>query len=197
MFKLSCKIPKTVYLACSAGSDSMFALNFLKQGRRNVKLIYYHHGTEFGDECYNFLSKLKKSDTPLITGYLEEEKPRELSQEEFWRIKRYEFFNNFYPVITVHHLDDLIESVVMGVIRGRIRTIASQRNNLLRPFLNITKQQILDYCNRYSIEYLDDPSNLDTKYDRNKIRHEIIPKMLEVNPGLYKSIRKLTNDHFY
>jgi tRNA U34 2-thiouridine synthase MnmA/TrmU len=51
-------IPEKVYLACSGGVDSMVVYHFLKAGGRDVTPLYFNHGTEFGEECENFLKSL-------------------------------------------------------------------------------------------------------------------------------------------
>lgn len=189
--KIISPLPNAVYLACSGGSDSMFALHFLSRVRtRKIIPLYFNHNTDFGNQCESFL---KERLTNVIIGSIRNEQPKGTSLEEFWRQERYSFFDQYteYPIITCHHLDDQLETMVMGFCHGRIRKIPYRRDNYLRPFLNVSKEEILEYCSKHSIEYLDDPSNYDTKYCRNRVRHNIIPELLKINPGLYKALNKL------
>lgn len=82
-------------------------------------------------------------------------------------------------IITAHHHDDLVETVLMNVIRGTGRhglTPFSDKT-ILRPLLNIRRKEIEQYASEHNIDWVDDPSNKDTKYLRNRIRHELIPKL--------------------
>ena len=186
-------IPKRLYLACSGGIDSMFALHFLRAGGRNVTPLYFNHGTEFGENCENFLKSL---DIKAIYGKIEKRWEKGRSLEDFWRECRYNFLDRFTdaPVVTVHHLDDQIETLLQGVCHGRLdRIIPYKRGNYIRPFIYVSKQEIKDYAHRHSLTYLNDPSNEDVRFTRNRIRNKIIPELLRVNPGFYKSIKKLIN----
>jgi tRNA(Ile)-lysidine synthetase-like protein len=186
-------IPEKVYLACSGGIDSMFALHFLMAGGRDVTPLYFNHGTEFGQSCENFLKSL---DIGAIYGKIEKTPEKGRSLEDFWRECRYEFLDQFTdaPVVTAHHLDDQIETLLQGLCHGRLdRVIPHRRGNYIRPFIYVSKQEIKDYAHRHSLTYLNDPSNEDVRFTRNRIRNKIIPELLEVNPGFYKSIKKLIN----
>lgn len=185
-------IPTNVYLACSGGVDSMVCLHFLRRSGRDVTCVYFHHGTEHADIALSFLEGLVGPE--LIVGHLDRVVPKGRSKEDFWREERYRFFDRFVDkkVITCHHLDDQIETFLQGVAHGRLnRTIAACRGNYLRPFLRVPKQVISDYAHRHAIAYVDDPSNQDNRYTRNRIRNNIIPQLLAVNPGLYKSMSNL------
>lgn len=192
--KIVGKIPNKLYLACSGGVDSMFAYHFLRQGRRNVTPLYFNHGTEFGDICEKFIKNL---DIGAICGKITKQREKGRSQEDFWRECRYEFLDKFddMPVITVHHLDDQIETFIQGIAHGNLnRKIPYKRGNYLRPFLKVKKREIIEYSTRHNLKYMDDPSNLLNKYTRNRIRNTIIPQLLDVNPGLYKSLSKIINN---
>ena len=186
-------IPKRLYLACSGGIDSMFALHFLRAGGRDVTPLYFNHGTEFGQSCENFLKSL---DIGAIYGKIEKTTEKGRSLEDFWRECRYNFLDQFTdaPVVTAHHLDDQIETLLQGVCHGRLdRIIPYERGNYIRPFIYVSKKEIQDYAHHHSLTYLNDPSNEDVRFTRNRIRNKIIPELLEVNPGFYKSIKKLIN----
>ena len=171
----------------------MFALHFLRAGGREVTPLYFNHGTEFGQSCENFLKSL---DIGATYGKIEKTPEKGRSLEDFWRECRYNFLGQFTdaPVVTAHHLDDQIETLLQGVCHGRLdRIIPYKRGNYIRPFIYVSKQEIKDYAHRYSLTYLNDPSNEDVRFTRNRIRNKIIPELLEVNPGLYKSIKKIVN----
>ena len=129
--------------------------------------------------------------------------PNGVSKEDFWRSKRYNFLdleskefvgsvlqNPPTPVITCHHLDDAVETWLFTSMHGEGRLIPSKRDNYIRPFLLTRKAVFEDWCDRKSVPYVTDPSNTDTSFMRNYIRHELMPHALRVNPGIHKVIRK-------
>lgn len=83
-------------------------------------------------------------------------------------------------IITAHHSDDEIETAIINVLRGTGRRgLAPMRanKNLLRPLLNYSKPQILNYAQQNKLKWREDPSNTDTKYLRNLVRQQIMPKL--------------------
>ena len=93
-------------------------------------------------------------------------------------------------VVTGHHLDDAVEWWVFTSINGNGRLIPYANNNIIRPFL-LTKKSIIDrWVARNSVRHVSDPSNLDVKYARNRIRSNLIPEILKINPGIHKVVRK-------
>ena len=184
-------IPKKLYLAISGGVDSMVALHFLLNGRKDVKCLYFNHGTKFGDECESFL---KDSVDNLICKRLDREMDKGRSLEDFWREARYEFFDEYSdrPVVTCHHLNDQIETFIQGIAHGRTdRLIPYERGNYIRPFLNVPKLEIVEYAARHGVKCMLDPSNENLSFTRNRVRHKIIPELLSINSGLYKSMKKI------
>lgn len=190
--QLACSIPDELYLACSGGVDSMVAFHFLSRAGRDVKCLYFNHGTEHGDIAQSFLEGFLGPQ--LIVGHIDGVVPKGRSREDFWRERRYNFLDSFQDrkVITCHHLDDQIETLIQGFVHGVIgKTICYSRGNYLRPFLKVAKSTFMDYSRRHNIQFVQDPSNNDVRHTRNRIRHNIIPELLKVNPGLYKSLAKL------
>ena len=96
--KLLGNIPKKVYLACSGGKDSMMMLHFLLQGRRDVHVLYYNHGTKHGKEAEHFIHEFcKKNNLHLDIGtYFGKDQT-----EAAWRNARY----NFLSLPAARHAD--------------------------------------------------------------------------------------------
>jgi tRNA(Ile)-lysidine synthase len=92
--------------------------------------------------------------------------------------------------VTCHHLDDVAETWLFTSLNGTPKLIPSRRDNYLRPFLQTRKAVFEDWCDRKEVPYHCDESNNDTRFNRNYIRHELMPKALRVNPGLHKVLRK-------
>lgn len=193
MINLSFSLPKDIAIAVSGGADSMAALDFLRY-RKNLTVLHFNHGTENSDEAESLVTSYCKShDLALIVGKIQAEKPKGQSSEDFWRQERYRFFEeerSDLPVITCHHLDDVAETWLFTSLHGSARLIPARRGPYIRPFLGTRKQVFEDWCDRKGVPTFYDKSNSDTKYMRNFIRHEMMPKALRVNPGLHKVLRK-------
>lgn len=183
------KIPSSCYLACSGGIDSMVMLNFLLAGRRDVTVLYFNHNTEHGKEAEHFLHEFcrERNLTLHIGTYYGAEKT-----EEAWRNARYKFFSFFKnkPILQCHHINDNIETYIMSDIKGTAKFIPYQRDNIIRPLLLVTKDEIKYYAEKNKVVWIEDPSNSTSNYDRNKIRNEVIPVLKQINPGLEKTFFK-------
>lgn len=181
----------------------MAALDFFRRAH-DVVVLHYNHGTPHADEAQALVEDYcKQHDLRLWTGTLREDPPRGASLENFWREKRYEFFDRFRnsrafflpeqtraPIITCHHLDDAVETWIFSALHGNPKLIPIRRDHYIRPLLLTRKQVLEDWCDRKRVPYVVDPSNADTRFMRNYIRSELMPKALQVNPGLHKVVRK-------
>ena len=192
MLKLLVPLPKQLTVALSGGVDSVAVADFLSR-KHEVSCAFYHHGTENSERAFHFVAKFcDDRKLPLFVGYLTGEKPKECSEEEFWRNKRYEFLESLNTtVVTAHNLDDCVETYLYGSLHGQPKVIPHQRNNIVRPFLTTPKSEFTSWCKRKGITWCEDLSNYDIKYMRNYIRHEIVPRALKVNPGLSTVVRKI------
>lgn len=194
MIHLATKIPKKVYIGVSGGPDSMAALDFIfHKGRRNVVVLNFHHGTEFGRISQSFVKEYCESkNIPFYTDEIKRCRLSKESPEEYWRNERYEFFSKFLdaPIVLAHNLDDAIETWIFSAVNGDPKLIPIKSGNVIRPFLLASKNKLTKWCDKHHIPYLIDPANNSLKYPRVRIRKNIIPEILEVNPGIDKVIRK-------
>lgn len=191
MIKLLFPLPKKLTIALSGGVDSVAITDFLSR-KHNVFCAFFHHGTENSERAFTFVNNFcKERNLSLTIGYLKNEKNKKQSQEEFWRDERYKFLEQFETVITGHHLDDVVETYIWSSMHGTSKLIPTVRNNVLRPFLTTRKSEFVNWCERKSINWCEDLSNNDTKYTRNLIRHELLPVVLKVNPGIHSTVKKL------
>lgn len=181
-------------IAVSGGPDSMAALDFLSKGKKNISAAYFNHGTEHGKEAEEFVyDYCKLKGISLKIGRADRDRTKSESPEEYWRNIRYGFFSQFSSdIITCHHLDDQVEQWIMTSLTGNPALIPgyNRERKIVRPFLMTKKFDFLDWCNRFDVPYLKDPSNSDNKYMRSFVRSNLIPKALVVNPGLHKVIYK-------
>ena len=193
MIRVSMKLPDHIAIAVSGGPDSMAALDFLSR-KKNVLALHFNHKTPHADAAEHIVSDYcAVRNIPLAVGKLETDMPAGMSREDFWRKQRYKFFDwasGASPVITCHHLDDVMETWLFTSLHGDPRLIPSQRGKYLRPFLGTRKAVFEDWCDRKDVPYVIDPSNADISFMRNYIRHELMPKALRINPGFAKVLRK-------
>jgi tRNA(Ile)-lysidine synthase len=111
---------------------------------------------------------------------------------------RYKWFEdimkeNGYNLLAVaHNLNDNIETLLINLTRGTgIAGLTGMKpftNNIIRPLLFATRNDITNYCNNHKIIFREDRSNADTKYTRNKIRHKVIPFLKEINPAIESTL---------
>jgi len=171
----------------------MAALDFLRQGRKNILALHFNHGTRGSDEAQELVTNYcKKHDIELMADSILFDPPSGESMENYWRKCRYKFFNKAtgLPTITCHHLDDAVENWIFTSLHGNPMMIPIKRDRFIRPFLATHKSSFLDWCDRKDVPYVNDPSNWDISFMRNYIRHELISKVLFVNPGIHKVIKK-------
>ena len=120
---------------------------------------------------------------------------------------RYEWFGqlraeqNYELVATAHNMDDVIETFFINLVRGTgirgLSGIKARSGSLIRPLLFATREHIASYASEKGIRYREDSSNISTRYIRNRIRHNILPQLEEINPGfkqgIISTIEKLRN----
>jgi len=134
---------------------------------------------------------------PLIEAAAE----RPLRSEADARSARYAFLkraaarNDARWVLTAHHADDQIETIVFRLMRGTgpdgLRGIPGRRGRLLRPMLGIHRWQILAYARAQGLRYREDPTNASRQFARNRIRHDVLPAMRREVPDIDASILRL------
>lgn len=200
--------PEQILVAYSGGLDSSFLLFLCSQLNVKVIAIHVNHqlhpfSNEWEKHCQNQAELLRVNfkNIRLIPPY-------KLRNLEHWaRIQRYSFFNyimsKYYNslLFTAHHQDDQAETFLLNAIRGSgisgLSGISKEhkikRGYLIRPFLDIPKLVIKHYCVQYKLTWIEDPSNKDTRFKRNAIRYEILPKLQGyfsgISQGLAKSAR--------
>lgn len=144
---------------------------------------------------YNKEVFVKRSDTE---GYAAANK---LSIQEAARELRYEWFSSFEMdyVLTAHHADDNLETVLMNLFRGTgiagLRGILPKNDRIIRPLLFATREEILAYAKENKLDWVEDSSNESSKYKRNYLRNEILPLIEKKFPGAKNNLTVNIN-HF-
>ena len=171
----------------------MAALDFLRR-KHDVTVLHYNHGTAHADLAEQFVvDYCKKNALTYHVGRVNETIPPGRSREEWWREKRYQFFDGLStdcPTVTCHHLDDCVETWIWSSMHGTGKIIPYRRKNVIRPFRLTRKSAFRWWCVSHNVPWIEDDSNADTCYARNYIRHEMMPHVLRVNPGIHKNISK-------
>lgn len=191
MIKLLDKVPDTVIVACSGGPDSMALLSFLNNSNRSMTVLHFDHGTCHSKDARELVERYCKiNDIPLIIKNIPDPPQNVSSLEAWWRDQRYAVMNSFSEtIVTGHNLDDVAEWWIFTSLRGNSCLMPYQTKNVTKPLLLNSKQALVTWCSRYDIPYVTDPTNLDGKFARSKIRYNIMPKVLEVNPGFLTTMK--------
>lgn len=199
-------------IAVSGGVDSVVLLHLLHNlsNRFNLKLgvAHYNHqirGAE-ADKDEKFVRNIAttfglpfyRESMPLLDSQSRE------SWEAYARRQRYAFLEKirqdekFDWIATAHHADDQTETILLRVIQGSgvegLQGIREQVGAIIRPLLTFSKEQILLYSKEKDIKFKEDVTNRFLNHPRNYLRHQVIPLLQKLNPGLNKSIRRLTQN---
>ena len=207
-----------VLCAVSGGADSVCLLHVLSQ-REDITLVaahYNHHlrGAE-SDRDEIFVRELcKEWHIPCEIGHGDvaaEAKARKQGIEETARQMRYEFLYATAQKIgadriaTAHNADDDLETLLLNLTRGTglqgLTGIPPRQGILIRPLLTTTRKEIMKYLRIYHLPHVEDSSNADETYTRNRMRRQVLPLLEEFNPALRENsidtIRYLRADNDY
>jgi tRNA(Ile)-lysidine synthase len=191
MIRLLGELPERPVVALSGGVDSMAVADFISRSR-SVQCAFFHHETDTSRRALEFLTPYCQSrGWTLMIGYINADRSPTESPEEFWRNQRYNWLNTLGEgVITAHHLDDCVETYLWSMLHGTAKTIPYRRNKVIRPFLLTPKIELVSWAHRNNIPWVEDDSNKNLQYTRNYVRHELVPRALDVNPGLHKVVAR-------
>lgn len=202
----------SVLVALSGGADSVALLHVLNSLREewNITLFaaHFHHGIrgEEADRDEHFCKGLcerygipffcEKVDVPSIARGSGE------SVELCGRRLRYRFLDKTArdiggaKIATAHHSDDNAETVLWNLTRGTglagLAGIPIKRDNIIRPLLHCTRAEIEAYCVENHLDHVTDSTNLSDDYTRNKLRHQVMPVLRELNPSVGESIGRMS-----
>lgn len=204
----------SVLIAVSGGIDSVVLLNLFQRlhgeipAYAELKLGIAHcnfklRGTE-SDQEEDFVRQLANHHKiPFYVRHFDTAffaKEEKVSIQMAARKLRYDWFecirkeNKYRYIAVAHHHNDVIETVLINLIKGSgiagLHGISSKNNVVLRPLLFASRDDIQAYALEKKLEYKEDSSNASTKYIRNKLRHDVIPILKELNPGLEKTFKE-------
>ncbi len=194
-------------LAVSGGADSMVLMYLFNELRDleyefQVAHINYKLRGEDSDLDQKVVQNFCKKNHIKFHLYEVSEKDQKPENSiQLWaRELRYRFFKqiqekeNLKFLVTAHHLNDQLETFIINLSKAAgingLSGIPANDNHILRPFLNFSKEEIYKFAEENHIEYREDISNTKNDYLRNKIRHEIVPKLLETNEHFLENFKK-------
>lgn len=201
-------------LAVSGGLDSVVMLHLFKEAGFSIGVAHCNfqlRGEESdGDE--EFVKQLcQQLNVPVFVKRFDTQAfawENNLSIQMAARELRYSWFdhlleeNHYDFLATGHHFDDTMETILLNWIKGSsvegLTGIPVKNKKIIRPILFATRAQVEKHAAENGIQWREDQSNLTDDYQRNFIRHQIIPKLKELNPSLettlHTGIEKLQND---
>jgi tRNA(Ile)-lysidine synthase len=199
----------TFLLACSGGIDSMVLTHIFQKLQLRVAVTHCN---------FNLRGKDSKKDEAFVETYAQTHnipffaksfdtqtyaQDLGISIQMAARELRYSFFNElmnqngFDFLVTAHHLDDSLETLLINLGRGTgifgLGGIPLDDNKVLRPLSSIEKYELQRYAQDYDLKWREDSSNAKDDYQRNYIRHHVSPSLKEANPHFSSGFRKSLN----
>tara|TARA_B100000965_G_scaffold402618_1_gene428948 strand:- start:5447 stop:6760 length:1314 start_codon:yes stop_codon:yes gene_type:complete len=195
-----------ILLAISGGIDSVCLAHLLIDLKFQVEFAHcnFNLRNEESTKDSEFVEKLAKQlNVPFHGSSFDTEqhaKKNKLSLQMAARELRYSWFDKLRLnikadyIAVAHNLDDKVETFFLNIIRGTgIRGMISMKNKngvIVRPLLFAKRSEIKKYVLKNNFQYREDSSNSSVKYKRNKIRHELIPVLKEINPAILETVDK-------
>lgn len=195
---------KTYLLAVSGGVDSMVLADLFMVSGFNFQIahINYHLRNEDSNLDQKVVSDFCERYKIPFHLYEVSEKDRkpENSIQNWARELRYQFFRkiqkeqNLEYIVTAHHLNDQLETFIINLskasgIKG-LSGIPANENQIIRPLLNFSKDEIYEFAEENQIAFREDVSNQKSDYLRNKIRHNVVPELVNINENFLQNFSK-------
>jgi tRNA(Ile)-lysidine synthase len=200
-----CQPESKILVAVSSGIDSVVLCEVLHKLKYTFAIAHCNFGlrAEDAEADQLFARKLARQyEVPFFTenfntrAFAEQEK---LSIQMAARTLRYDWFEqvrqqeDYDFIATAHHSNDTTETILLHLTKGTgiagLHGIPPKNGNIIRPMLSVTKDDIYDFVTERKLIWREDSSNETTKYQRNKIRHEVIPVLKEINPNLEETMQ--------
>jgi tRNA(Ile)-lysidine synthase len=186
--------PTSTYLvACSYGPDSMALLHLIMKETKNIVVCHVNYHKRNISDLEEESLRLFCSENNLLFEKLDAPKNTKENFQSWARELRYDFFSEMFAkhkaeaLFVAHQQDDLIETYLIQKQRNSrvnyygIEPVIHMKNiTIVRPLLSFSKQDLLDYCHENHVPFSIDVSNFELKYLRNKIRHQVVNKMTEI-----------------
>ena len=201
---------QTIIVAYSGGVDSqvlLAALSKLKQQKKlsnTIKVCHVNHGLSANAKNWQDFAtqQCRQFSLPLTIHQLALKKLPQQSLEATARDARYLCLVESSPepafIVTGHHLNDQAETFLLALKRGAglkgLSAMSAQtqlaQHTLLRPLLNISREDIVDYAEQHALSWIEDESNQDQVFDRNFLRHTVIPELTARWPSFNNTLSR-------
>lgn len=199
-----------VVIGVSGGPDSMALLYIMNEFKEKMglKLICAHINHNVRKESDKEKEDLEKycKKNNIIFEYIKIKKWGDDNFHNEARSIRYNFFEELIEnydakyLMTAHHGDDLIETILMRIVRGSTlkgysgfnRIVEKENYTIVRPLMTLTKDEIIEFNQNNNIEYAIDSSNLEDHYTRNRYRHTILPFLKKEEVNVHKKFMKFS-----
>ena len=204
----SCRV---LYVGYSGGCDSHALLHLLNTIRQeqSFKLVAIHvnHGLHpESDKWQLHCEKVCQSlDVELHAERVSLDTTSGESIEALARHARYDVYKKLAKdkqdaIVLAHHANDQVETILLQMIRGAgVAGLSGMpfvtdlgQAKLLRPLLGFTRQEVVAYAKSHQLNWIDDPSNMDLKFDRNYLRHQTLPDLYARWPGLTTTLQRVS-----
>lgn len=198
-----------VIVAVSGGADSLCLLHLLNRlcgpgkhypgvSLRAAHLDHMLRGAESARDAQAVAELLTAWEIPLTLGVADVPalaRAEKRSLEDAARVARYRFLRDVaggQRIAVAHHANDQVETLLLHWVRGSglagLVGMPPRQQDIIRPLLEITRAETVAYCQEHDIIPLEDHSNSDPRFLRNRIRHEVIPLLQELNPSLQRTL---------
>ena len=208
-----CDTSKSLVVGVSGGPDSLALLHCLREAGLKIIVAHLDHQLRpsSAEEAQAIKGLAKAWGLRCVVGqsdvraYAAE---NHMGLEEAARFLRYRFLlelaarRRAQAVVVAHTADDQVETILMHFLRGAgLKGLGGMRPvsrlaqiqpdiPIFRPMLEVSRQEVLEYCQAHNLAYIEDASNADTTLFRNRLRHELIPLLEGYNPAIKKIIRR-------
>nr|BBH94133.1 tRNA(Ile)-lysidine synthase [Thermogemmatispora argillosa] len=200
-----------IVVAVSGGADSLCLLHLLRslcgEGKPfpTVRLLAAHLNHRLRGEASErdalAVARLVSAwGLPLTIGSIDVPalaRREKRSLEEAARLARYAFLREVAQgrlIAVAHQADDQVETILLHLLRGSglagLVGMAPRQQDIIRPLLGVTRAEILTYCQQHGLQPLEDESNRDPRFLRNRVRHELLPLLEQLNPGFRETLRR-------
>jgi tRNA(Ile)-lysidine synthase len=201
-----CSPDQRILLAVSGGVDSMVMLHLFHQTGHKIGVAHcnFQLRNTASDEderlvqqtCEQYkipfhATRFETNNYAAVNGLSTQMAARELRYAWFREVM---LANHYDLLATAHHLNDNLETTLLNFVRGTgisgIKGIPPTTDNIIRPLLAFTKKELVEYANDNKITWREDASNATDDYDRNQLRHQVIPQLQELNPALEETFKR-------
>ncbi len=192
-------------VAVSGGLDSVVLTKLLQQAGFSFAIAHVNFQLRQEESFRDELFVEKLAQTYAVPLFIERFDTKAIAQERglstqlVARELRYEWFEkirvkeHFDWILTAHHLNDSLETLLMNLIRGTglsgLRGIPEKNGFIARPLLGFNRAQLQGYALKHELRWVEDSSNQKDDYRRNQLRHQVVPLLENLNPSLTQTLR--------